>query len=74
MTKPRAKHTVVVRTEYCKGCNLCVEYCAKKVLRSSGRLNRGGYYYPDPVNIAECSGCLICAMVCPDCVIEVYDE
>jgi 2-oxoglutarate ferredoxin oxidoreductase subunit delta len=69
-----AKHRVVIRREFCKGCNLCVEFCAKKVLRPSEQLNRAGYYYADPVNMAACSGCLVCAMVCPDCVIEVYVE
>ena len=74
MTKTKNKYKVVVRDEYCKGCALCVEYCKKDVLQSSENLNKMGYHYAEPLNQEECVGCMVCALVCPDVVIEVYDE
>jgi 2-oxoglutarate ferredoxin oxidoreductase subunit delta len=67
-------NSVVVRTEYCKGCTLCVEFCKKGVLRVSEKLNRQGYYYIEPVEGAECTGCMVCTLVCPDLALEVYSE
>jgi 2-oxoglutarate ferredoxin oxidoreductase subunit delta len=65
---------VVVKSEYCKGCNLCIEYCPKSVLVSSKELNSMGYHFADPVNVPDCTGCMTCTLVCPDVAIEVYDE
>ena len=65
---------VVVKQDFCKGCNLCIEYCKPRVLASSHSLNEMGYHYAEPVNPEACTGCLSCALVCPDLVIEVYRE
>lgn len=74
MTKTEVKHRVVIRSEYCKGCGLCIEFCKKKVLVESTDLNKAGYHYAEPARPEECTGCMVCTMVCPDVVIEVYDE
>lgn len=68
----KAKHNVVIRTEVCKSCGLCVEFCRKGVLRISDKLNKNGYYYVEPVEDAECIGCMQCVSICPDLAIEVY--
>lgn len=73
-TMPKTKRKVQVRSEYCKGCGLCIEYCKKGVLKYSKELNRTGYHYATPDEAAECSGCLICTLVCPEVIIEVLDE
>ena len=74
MTKTAAKHRVIIDTEMCKGCTLCIAYCPKKVLKESEHLNKAGYHYAEPENPDQCTGCLICTLVCPEVVIEVYDE
>lgn len=74
MTKTAKKHTVVIRSEFCKGCGLCIAYCPKKVLKESEKLNRAGYHYADPAAMDQCTGCLTCTQVCPEVSIEVYDE
>ncbi len=74
MTKTSKKYKVVVRQQYCKGCNLCIEYCKKQVLAPSKNLNPMGYHYAEPVNQDACIGCMVCTQVCPDLAIEVYSE
>ena len=59
--------------EYCKGCGLCIHYCNKKVLTESEHLNKAGYHYADPSAMDLCAGCMVCALVCPEVAIEVYD-
>ena len=68
----KIKGTVVVNTERCKGCNLCVVACPSDVLELHPReVNNKGYHYAEMVGDA-CIGCSACAVVCPDSVITVY--
>jgi len=51
---------------------LCISVCPKGALVAGKKLNRRGAL---PVEIkpdAECLGCALCALICPDCCIEVY--
>ena len=67
------KGAVVINTERCKGCALCVEACPKDVLALSPlRVNMSGYHYVETPNAERCIGCASCAIVCPDACIEVY--
>ena len=68
----KTKNNIVIRTEVCKSCGLCVEFCKKDALRTSENLNKNGYYYVEPVEGAECIGCIQCVAICPDLAIEVY--
>ncbi len=72
--KATKKGRVVVKIEMCKGCNLCIEYCKRKVLRSSEELNSMGYHPAEPDEQMQCNACMLCALVCPELAIEVYDE
>jgi len=54
-----------VNTDECKGCGLCVEACAQKVLSLSERLNHYGYRTATYAG-AGCNGCGICFMACPE--------
>jgi 2-oxoglutarate ferredoxin oxidoreductase subunit delta len=74
MTKTKNNNTIILKSESCKGCGLCIEYCKNGKIAFSTRLNKMGYYYAEPVKDIECSGCMSCTLVCPDLVIEVYDE
>ncbi|UCH61716.1 MAG: 4Fe-4S dicluster domain-containing protein [Fidelibacterota bacterium] len=65
--------TVEFRTEECKGCELCIEACPQDCLAMSSDLNQKGYHYA-VLSADTCTGCINCALVCPDAVITVYQE
>jgi 2-oxoglutarate ferredoxin oxidoreductase subunit delta len=62
----KAKGTVVIVADRCKGCSFCIEFCPTKCLDLSGQYNSKGYHPPVLVRKDDCTGCDICGMVCPD--------
>ena len=67
----KMKGVVVVNTERCKGCNLCVVACPLK-LALTPKVNQKGYNYVQQVVEDTCNGCSSCAIVCPDGCLTVY--
>ncbi len=65
------KGTVKIDIETCKGCELCIEACPQDSLQMSKGINSKGYHYAVLVQ-DNCTGCVNCALVCPDAVITVY--
>jgi len=63
---------IVVDTEKCKGCGLCVVSCPTNVIQLARQVNGRGYYYAYMEIPESCTGCTNCAIVCPDGVISVY--
>lgn len=68
----KARGAVVVNSEECKGCGLCVEACPYGVLKLNLKVNSKGYNYSYMENPEACIGCSNCGVVCPDTCIEVY--
>ena len=69
----KIKGHVVVNTERCKGCNLCVVSCPTNVLSlHPSEVNIRGYHYVYMENPDDCIGCANCGFVCPDAVLTVY--
>jgi len=62
----------VINSERCKGCEVCVSVCPKKILALGEAINVAGYHSAECTNEAECIGCAFCALMCPDAAIEVY--
>jgi len=65
--------TVEFAIETCKGCELCIDACPQDSLELSPKINAQGYHYAVLVK-DNCTGCINCALVCPDAVITVYRE
>ena len=66
------KGSIKISQEYCKGCELCVSFCPKGLIRLSDKMNPSGYLPAIFDGDGECTGCAICARVCPEVAIEVY--
>lgn len=62
---------IVIDSEKCKGCEVCIDACPQEVLSITEKVNGKGYHYSVAVTDA-CTGCANCAIVCPDAVITVY--
>ena len=64
---------IVINTEKCKGCRLCVGVCPQDCIVISESSNGYGYL-PAESNGGRCTGCAMCAVMCPEAVIEVYQD
>ena len=65
------KGTIIIDTQRCKGCSVCVQNCPNQCIRLSKSVNGKGYRYAE-LAADNCIGCESCAIVCPDSVISVY--
>ena len=68
------KGTIEISRELFKGCQLCVSFCPKGIISVSDKLLASGYLPAVFNENGECTGCAICALVCPEVAIEVYRD
>ncbi|HVT99689.1 MAG TPA: ferredoxin family protein [Acidobacteriaceae bacterium] len=61
----RDRGSLLIDTDECKGCGLCIEACPPKVIHLSHRLNPYGYRTAVYTG-AGCTGCGMCFLVCPE--------
>ncbi|MBD6955836.1 MAG: 4Fe-4S dicluster domain-containing protein [Thermoplasmata archaeon] len=69
-----------INTDYCKGCNLCVEVCPKRVFETGRNITHRGYYAAVVSFKEQCTNfkipnggkplCEICWLTCPEHAIE----
>jgi 2-oxoglutarate ferredoxin oxidoreductase subunit delta len=64
---------IIIDTERCKGCGLCVAVCPKHDIEISPESNRSGYF-PARARGIDCTACCRCAIVCPEAIIEISRE
>ena len=64
--RKKAKGTVVIVAERCKGCGFCVEFCPPKCLEFTNQYNAKGYHPPVLARTDDCTGCDMCGIICPD--------
>ncbi len=57
-----------IKTEWCKKCGLCFEFCARKVFETDS-LGRPFVAHPE-----KCVGCGMCDYRCPDFAITFVSE
>lgn len=68
----KVKGAIVVDSEICKGCEICIPVCPENVIKMTPQVNRKGYHYAYMENPEACTGCTNCGIVCPDRAISVY--
>ena len=59
-----AKSEIVIHTERCKGCEICVILCPTQVLDIQD-------FKVNVADIEKCTACMQCELRCPDFAIEV---
>ncbi len=57
--------TVVLDSELCKGCSLCIHVCPQDVLLQDEGLNHMGFH-PAVYTGEGCTGCGVCYYACPE--------
>ena len=55
-----------IKQEWCKSCEICVEFCPRNVLKM-------GKFYPEVVDLERCTSCKLCELLCPDFAISVVE-
>lgn len=58
---------LILYKKWCKGCNICVKFCPKDVLR----LGKDGKVLVDKEE--ECTSCGLCELRCPDFAILIQE-
>ncbi len=67
----RRKMGVRILAELCKGCEICVKVCPKKVFEPKKMVTEAGFIIPQPEHEERCIKCRLCELYCPDFAVEV---
>ena len=61
---------ILINSERCKGCGLCIGVCPRNILSMSKETNGNSYKYV--IQKGDCAGCENCYSICPEgTVIEI---
>lgn len=62
----KARPKPFVMPEFCKGCERCVEACAKGCITPGHEVHPVSGMIPIELHLEECSGCGLCISACPE--------
>ncbi|MEK6691814.1 MAG: 4Fe-4S dicluster domain-containing protein [Nitrospirota bacterium] len=73
-TKKHTTGRIIILSERCKGCGLCIPACPKGLIVIGNDFNEQGFHPAVFISENDCTGCTLCAVSCPDLAIEVYKQ
>ena len=73
-SRKKAAREIIIDDQFCKGCNLCIEVCPRKVFSKSNKRSGAGYSMPQTQDLEECAVCFLCEITCPDLALTVIEE
>ncbi|PIQ92070.1 MAG: 2-oxoglutarate synthase subunit alpha [Parcubacteria group bacterium CG11_big_fil_rev_8_21_14_0_20_39_14] len=59
---------ISIEQTLCRGCNLCVEMCPKKVFEDGEEISPEGFKLKKVANPTKCTGCKLCELFCPGAI------
>lgn len=65
---------ITIDKKCCKGCNICLSACPKKIFVKSKKRNNYGTAMPDVKAPEDCIECRMCERLCPDGAIDVKGD
>ncbi|MHC4067913.1 MAG: 4Fe-4S dicluster domain-containing protein [Planctomycetota bacterium] len=65
---------IIIDDAWCKGCDICIQFCPKHILEASTEANSRGYYTPRVTDWNACNNCRQCELLCPDFAIFIIED
>ena len=62
---------IVLDSDSCKGCDICIAICPRQLFVKSKKRNHQGTSIPEVVHKDQCTECKMCERMCPDGAISV---
>lgn len=66
------KGKILIDRELCKGCKYCILSCPNAVIVIEEKFNSKGFFTASVRHMNKCTGCAMCAEMCPEIAIEVW--
>lgn len=64
--------SITFDVEFCKGCELCIDACPKKIIvLDEDKINQNGYRPATVKDADACTACGQCYAICPHVVIKI---
>ena len=68
------KYEVILDSEQCDGCKLCIEFCPKELLTTDeNKFNSRMLHYVVAIDNEVCVGCRMCERLCPTASIFIKE-
>jgi 2-oxoglutarate ferredoxin oxidoreductase subunit delta len=71
VSKTKARVTLIVNEEFCKGCGLCASACPRDAIGMAEHINSRGFHPAVLLHPENCTACAACALMCPDACIKI---
>jgi len=71
VSKAKARVTIIIDEEICKGCGLCVDVCPCSAMGLAEHINTRGFHPAVLKDPDKCTACAQCALMCPDACIKI---